>query len=592
MSNDLAIIKYIKEELLINNSSTLNSAKIRWGFDQTSEYKYIINRTSYLSQTNKLTERLYHILNGLTSHPLCKCGKPLRFKSLNTGYSPNCISNICMRRDRKWKSSSTTKLSNNKDILNKFKTYINKTIGDVDSIVVKSFIENRIIDSDFGRKNQFVNIMHFKRYKHVLRGIILLTKHIIPYDMHEVLSFEDFRFSERMYIIHNNMVSIPICQCCNTNIKKYISFIMGYGRSCSNACWLSFNMRNITNDVNNQGYKIIENESRILKNNTFQLKCVKCGYEHNRQLTNARWKTIYCENCDGIIGVSREEEEVFKYVHTLTSTVSRSHKITDNRKEIDIFDHVSLFGIEYNGLYWHSTDRNENIKKFKNKHLEKTEWADANSIMLFHIFSHEWKHEKKRNIWKSMISNIYKKNTRIYARKCHIKEISSEISDIFLENNHMQGRDRSSVRLGLFHDNELVSVMTFCKSRYNKNYEWELSRFCSKIFHNIVGGAARLFKWFINNYKPNNIITYANRRYSKGNIYNILGFTFIKNTPPNYFYFRGEQNCYSRNYFQKHLLEKKLEIYDEDKTEFENMFENDYRVFFDSGNMSFEWRSV
>ena len=107
-----------------------------------------------------------------------------------------------------------------------------------------------------------------------------------------------------------------------------------------------------------------------------------------------------------------------------------------------------------------------------------------------------------------------------------------------------------------------------------------------------MGGAARLFKWFINNYKPNNIITYANRRYSKGNIYNILGFTFIKNTPPNYFYFRGEQNCYSRNYFQKHLLEKKLEIYDEGKTEFENMFENDYRVFFDSGNMSFEWRSV
>ena len=74
--------------------------------------------------------------------------------------------------------------------------------------------------------------------------------------------------------------------------------------------------------------------------------------------------------------------------------------------------------------------------------------------------------------------------------------------------------------------------MTFSKPRFNKNYDYELLRLCSKKFTNIVGGASKLFKYFISKYKGS-IISYTNRRFSNGNIYRQLGFSELKNSKPN-----------------------------------------------------------
>ena len=50
----------------------------------------------------------------------------------------------------------------------------------------------------------------------------------------------------------------------------------------------------------------------------------------------------------------------------------------------------------------------------------------------------------------------------------------------------------ASVKLGLFYNDELVSVMTFRKPRFNKKFEYEIIRFCSSA--NIVG-ASKLFQF-------------------------------------------------------------------------------------------------
>jgi hypothetical protein len=103
-----------------------------------------------------------------------------------------------------------------------------------------------------------------------------------------------------------------------------------------------------------------------------------------------------------------------------------------------------------------------------------------------------------------------------------------------------------------------------------------------------VGGAGKLLKHFIQKDKPKNIVTYANRRYSEGKLYETLNFKKIGNTSPNYFYFKSGNILYSRNSFQKHLLKNKLDLYDENKTEFENMFINGYKVIFDCGNIKYD----
>ncbi|MBR4316253.1 MAG: hypothetical protein IKP65_04695 [Alphaproteobacteria bacterium] len=91
----------------------------------------------------------------------------------------------------------------------------------------------------------------------------------------------------------------------------------------------------------------------------------------------------------------------------------------------------------------------------------------------------------------------------------------------------MQGKDNSSIKLGLFHENELVSVMTFGKPRFNKNYQYELIRFASKLGYQIIGGASKLLTCFINQYHPESIISYADRRYSNGELYEAIGFELI-----------------------------------------------------------------
>ena len=253
--------------------------------------------------------------------------------------------------------------------------------------------------------------------------------------------------------------------------------------------------------------------------------------------------------------------------------------------ELDIYSKKYKFAIEYNGILWHSEGNSFPIKeKLKKYHLNKTELCEGKGIQLYHIFENEWINPIKKNIWKSMIISKLGKSERIYARKCIVKEISLDVSKQFLEINHMQGYLASKIKIGLFHNDELVQVMTFSKPRFNKSYQYELIRLCSKTGITVIGGASKLLKYFERKYNPESIISYANRRWSQGNVYEKLGFEFSHKTEPNYFYFKGN-TLESRNKYQKHKLKKLLPIFNSELTEKENMFNNEYRRIYDCGNL-------
>ena len=132
-----------------------------------------------------------------------------------------------------------------------------------------------------------------------------------------------------------------------------------------------------------------------------------------------------------------------------------------------------------------------------------------------------------------MISNKLKLNTKIPARKCQIKELKYKEVRNFLDENHLQGACTSKINLGLFYNDELVEVMTFSKPRFNRNYDFELLRLCTKKYISVIGGASKLFKYFTSK-NPGSIISYANRRFSNGNIYRQLGFKELKASNPNH----------------------------------------------------------
>jgi hypothetical protein len=266
--------------------------------------------------------------------------------------------------------------------------------------------------------------------------------------------------------------------------------------------------------------------------------------------------------------------------------IRNERKLLDNKYELDIYIPELKLAFEFNGLYWHNE-----LNKPNKYHLEKTELCEEKSIQLIHIYEDDWVY--KSDIVKSMILNKLRKTpNKIYARKCEIREIlDNKLVREFLEHNHIQGFIGSKVKIGLFHENELVSLMTFGKRRVSmgkkssQEGEYELLRFCSRLDTNVVGGANKLFKYFKENYKPKFITTYADRSWSTGGLYYNLGLKFKGKTDPNYYYIIDGLR-YHRFGFRKDVLVK--EGYDSNKTEHEIMLDRGIYRIYDSGNLKFE----
>lgn len=249
--------------------------------------------------------------------------------------------------------------------------------------------------------------------------------------------------------------------------------------------------------------------------------------------------------------------------------------------QLDVFIPNHNLAIEVNGVFWHDEKKTPN-----NYHLMKTKLCENKKIQLLHFWDTEI--NKDINLVMSIIKSYLNLNDIIYARKCNIKQISSQEAKSFQEQNHLQGFHAGKVYLGLFLNNKLIQTMSFGKSRFNKKYEWELIRFCSLKNTKIVGGASRLFRYFLKEYKPHSIISYCDRRIFSGKTYEILGLELIHNSTPNYWYHNNTE-VFSRIKFQKHKLNKLyergiLKTYNSTLSEKENMILNGFNRIYDCGN--------
>ena len=267
--------------------------------------------------------------------------------------------------------------------------------------------------------------------------------------------------------------------------------------------------------------------------------------------------------------------------------------------EIDILVSDFKFGIEHNGLFWHSYGKNswvalDNYSLLnKNRHLEKTIKMEDQGYQLFHIREDHLLNEKKKDIWKSILLNKCGFSNKIHARKLQVINLNDykDFVTTFLEENHLQGSCPSSIKLGLQDPKTGVvySIMTFGKSRFNKNIEYELLRFCNAKFFNVRGAASKLLKAFEVIYKPSSLVSYANRDWSMGNLYKQLGFKYSHTTEPNYFYIDNNLKIISRIQVQKHklkaFLEARNQVFNENLSERDNMINNGYRIYYDTGNL-------
>lgn len=300
---------------------------------------------------------------------------------------------------------------------------------------------------------------------------------------------------------------------------------------------------------------------------------------------------------------STMENEVYEFLVSIGITnILRNDRQQIKPLEIDLYLPDYKFGIECNPTDTHNSSfigPFEEPPKPYNYHQVKSKAAIENGITLFHLFGYEWKY--KRSIIESMLKNsLGLSSNKVYARDTYVCEVEFKDCVKFLVDNHRQGSTSAPVRLGLksTSTNELLSVMTFNKVRANQgstkdtqNNDWELSRFCSKLDTNVIGGASKLFKHFLNMHHPNKVVSFSDVAHTRGGLYEKLGFQKVSWSSPDYVWVRIKDNkTFNRSNTMKSNLSKFLgEEVDLSKTEKQIMEEHGYAQVFDSGVIRWEY---
>ena len=297
-----------------------------------------------------------------------------------------------------------------------------------------------------------------------------------------------------------------------------------------------------------------------------------------------------CPKC--AVQVSKEEEEIYEYCCLVLGEENverRNRKILGGNKELDIYLPNENIAIEYNGLYWHS----EEMGKTKFYHLRKTEKCEERGIKLIQIFEDEYKEHKE--IVLDKILHLLKKDggkPKVMARKCMVKKIERDVAREFLNQNHIQGYGNASLSIGCFYENKIVGVMSFLKT--GKEREWILTRFTTDINYICQGVGGKLFSYFIKNYNPDVVKSFADRRWtldSDDNLYTKLGFELSEVLEPDYHYIytNNPQKRIHKFNLRKKTLHVKYNL-NLDLTESQMVKEVGFSKIWDCGLYKYVWK--
>lgn len=464
-------------------------------------------------------QRFYLYEYKLSNLPTCYCGNVVKFIDMRSGFRDFC-SKRCMYDSSKVKES-------------RIKTCLDKwgVNNPSKSKIVKEKVKNTNLEK-FGVEYPLQSPDIVEKSKN-----FFLNKYGVdnPSKIKEVRKKAENTMLEKFGVRHA-MFSDDI----KSNLKKY--FLEKYGVDNPSKSELYRKKRKIGSDTNY--IKYLDNKISLFN----------CNKGHNFKILSDNYigrnknNTPLCTICNPIGDFkSIKERDLLLFIkENYNGEIISGYR---DGLEIDIYLPEFKIGFEFNGLYWHSE-----LFKHKNYHLDKTNFFKERGIRIIHIWEDHW--DYKVDIVKSQIINILGKSKKIWARKCVIKEVTASNARIFLDNNHIQGFVQSIKKIGLYYNDELVSIMTFDNNEGRKKMEsggWNLSRFCSKRGFNVIGGASKLLNHFIKKWNPNRIVSYADKDWSVGDLYNTLGFENIGSSQADYKYIINDIRVHKSRYKKSNL---------------------------------------
>lgn len=322
----------------------------------------------------------------------------------------------------------------------------------------------------------------------------------------------------------------------------------------------------------------IEEYQGVASRPMMKFKCPTCNHVFEKRFDYGAPPICKCCNPTQSSFQSKEELEVFDYIRTIyTGNITQRDRSIINPYELDIVLPDKNIAIEYCGLYWHSEISGSKSWSY---HARKLKLANEKGYRLITIFSDEWLN-KKEQVKRKLLSVIGGNSTKIGARKCTVKEVPFSESHAFHALNHIQDPPgRLGKNIGLYYNNELVALGSFVKQGNTAIYE--LVRFSSSAA--VMGGASRVIQSFFN-LTPiaRSIISFADLRWSEGDMYFKTGFKNVGKVPAMQYYVRD-----GRRYHKRLFSRKKINPLNEEKTEWQKMQELGYDRIWDCGKLKFE----
>jgi len=320
---------------------------------------------------------------------------------------------------------------------------------------------------------------------------------IDKYGVSHAMMLEEFQEKQRESFFmkwgHNSPMQVPSIRqkAIETNINKY-----GHPSPSSNNeikekvkdYWenLDTKQKQIVRELHKYGLELLgefkgfQNRAgakvRLIK---YSFKC-QCGNVFNG--TFSSYSAPICRTCNPISKSSLPQQFVRGILLDNGVKFSEGDRHIIAPLELDFVIENQKIAIEVNGNYWHSEVGGSKDRKY---HLNKTKRAFEEGYRCIHIFEDEI--INKPTQVESRLKSILNLNSKkIAARKCEVRVVDLKTRRDFINQYHLQGDVVAKLALGLYYENELISVASFGKARValgridKKDNLFELLRFVSK----------------------------------------------------------------------------------------------------------------
>jgi hypothetical protein len=509
------------------------------------------------------TEQIY---TAITNEPVfCENGNKKRFVSVNEGYSfcGKATTCVCCKNSVS-KSVSATKQK--QTLIQKQKTNAKREKTNLEKYGVTNIGQTATAKQkhkEFYENNSDLAVEKHKKTMLNLYGVDN------PAKLKEV---QDKKKATNLikYGVENPMQNPSICQLSLEKRKETFDPIQDIERRYNKFVKMLKNEFGVKVNIHPNEYTGVAVRPKL------EFTCLTCNHTFTKRFD---YKVPpVCKNCYPTITnyQSKEETEVYDFVKTLlpNQIIVQRDRSTINPYELDIVLPELKIAIEYCGLYWHSEISGN---KSWDYHRTKFNLAKEKGYRLITIFSDEW--NTRKEIVKSKLTSILgKTNERIFARKCVVKIVPRQDAVLFYNNYHIQGKlKKTGTSIGLYYDNELVAVGSFVKK---SETECELVRYASSI--RVVAGLSKIIKYLEKNFTYTSIVSFADRRWSEGVMYNSCGFVQVSEVPPMQTYVKNDTRYHKLLFPKARINPNNLPL-----TEWQVMQSAGYDRIWDCGKIKF-----